>query len=170
MPTDFRDMAARAKAAHEAKQAGARSTQNEARDARAKYVDAATAILADVVMPLLERAKIDFAAENIDAKIETDFDVKNRSNKDPSVSFQFCGPRRQSDSFQFKCITAFFSSDGKKITASVAKNPLDARPGVSLGEAEPRQAETMISNAIERCLGSYYDVLQKHIDSGTHDR
>src|SRR5271166_555707 len=89
---DFRAIAEAAKREAEAKAAETSAKCESERAERKREVEAAVAILRDSVMPLLERAKVDFAKTGVESLIETEFDVEKFTSRRPSVSFKCVGP------------------------------------------------------------------------------
>lgn len=157
MPVDFKDIVAKGRTAHEQRIAGEEARRAAERDARSMAVDAAVAALEEDVLPLLERARADFAEEGIETKIEREFDVKRRAaSVNPCVSFRCLGPRRASDGYQPSAPAIFLSSDGKVIYASAENVAFDNRPHEELGTARRGESAALVARAVERAVDVYF--------------
>jgi len=151
MATDFRDMAARAKEAFEAREAK-----------RSMDFDLGAKALRSYVLPVLNRAKAEFAEAGIQSSVvEENFDAKD--DADPFVSFSCwfmweddeCGGQWMVTRGETVC----FSSGGGSIRAYVASRESKWHPGETLGTANAQVCEPLISAAIERALANYFDAL-----------
>ena len=87
MAIDFRDLAAKAKADHEARVKAEDEQHAAERGAYARKGAKATSLLEVEILPLLERAKADLAATSVGSAIDKDFDLAGFVSKLPSVSF-----------------------------------------------------------------------------------
>ena len=152
---DFRELAAKARAEHERKLKEREVKAETDRTARSAEVDVAIAVLERHVVPLLERAKDDFHAEGVEARILKNFDVKKYAKIDPSLKFQCLGPARKSDGYRFEAPAAFFRSDGHTITVEWGE------PATNLGSAKPGDSEPLVIEAIKKALASYIAELDR---------
>jgi hypothetical protein len=159
---NFREMAQKAKAAHEARRAEAGKQSAAKQAARSNVVDQAIRQLEGQVLPLLGAAKAEFAEQDIDSEITKDFGVKNFPNQNPRVVFRCLGPRRQ-----FKARSAWFESNGQTIFIGVTADQDQARPS-NWTEASPGgDCAGLVTQAVEQALASYFVELQKHQERGT---
>jgi hypothetical protein len=101
MATDFRDLAAKAKADHDARVKAEQARDAEARDAYNRTSAKAVSLLEEQILPLLAQAKADLAATSVQSEIDKDFDLAGFVSKKPTISFWCKGPRRD-DGYQFK--------------------------------------------------------------------
>jgi hypothetical protein len=162
MPIDFRDMTSKAKAAYETRTAVQKNKDAQERAARTEIGNAAVTILKTHVLPVLERARAEFAEGHIEATIATDFDVHSYIGKKPSVSFRCLGPKRRSDGWQFQAPAVFFTSDGNTIDVGAAKDELDRDAKEQIGKARPEEIEHVLAKAIQKALDAYYLSLEQH--------
>jgi len=165
MSVDFDDMASKAKAAHEAQIAQQDRQDTAQRDEKGRIVNAAIAVLAADVLPLLEKAAAAFRQNGIETKITKDFEVKGIAGKAPSMTFRCIGPLR-ADGWQFEGPAAFFTSNGSVITVGVAKETYDREPREQLGSGSPGQSEALITQAVRSALDAYFVQLNKYRSIG----
>ena len=140
---DFKDLAGQAKAAHEARIAEQARKSAEERAARSQQVQAAVGQLRAEVIPVLEKAKVQFGESGVEAGIATEFAVENFVSRMPNVRFQFLTPRR-ADGVQFESPPVFFESDGKTIKAGIGKYGFARSPDRDLGSALPGKIDTLV--------------------------
>lgn len=163
MAGDFEKMAAQARAAHAARVAAQDAKSSAEREAKSKWVDAASAFLDSLVLPTLERAKTELNKSGISSQIEKQYDVKMYTAPiKPKLVFKCLGPPRTSDGWRFVVPPIFFSSDGETIEAGIAENSLDREPKKSIGKAHATDIEALISRAVEKEIEAYYVELEKH--------
>jgi hypothetical protein len=157
---DFRDLASQAKAAHEARVAEKTRKASEKGAARSQQVRAGVEHLRVEVIPILEKAKTQFAESGLDSRVATEFDVENFANTKPKVTFQFLGPRR-ADGGQFKGAHIFFESDGDTIQASISRSDLrNPEPERGLGFAPPGKIDALVEMAVRAAIDLYYRELE----------
>lgn len=157
---DFRGVAAKARAAHEAAEAEKSAKRDAERQAREAFIAKAVAALNADVLVLLNQAQADFASEQIEAIVEPNFDVRSMHHSVlPSVSFQCLGPKRPSDGWQFKSIPVFFSSDGEFIYAGAGEHSLSTRAEANIGKAPVGQPAELVASSVQRAVESYYKEL-----------
>jgi hypothetical protein len=150
-----------AKAAHDAPIAETAQQNEERLQERSRYVDNALAALISDVLPILEQAAAAFRKKDIDTKITEDFDVKNHTEKEPSVVFKCLGPR-QADGSRFDGPAVFFSSDGAVIKVEVAKDRYGHGPKEKLGSVARGQSDALVTRGAGRALSAYFDELENH--------
>ena len=162
MVDDFKSMAAKARADHDKRMAEMGSKATAEKDVRSRHIDDAVKLLEAEIMPLLKRAKADFAESGVDSKIATDFDVKNLTSRLPSVKFWCRGPKQASDNWQFDAPGVTFRSDGKDIKIWFGKTPRQ-----NLRESEVFSVRTPyiaveVGRALQHALEAYYQELETH--------
>jgi hypothetical protein len=120
------------------------------------YVDAGVAILEKYVVPQLNEAIKSFAAEQIEFRLEKEYEVKNYSSRDPSAKFQGWGRARKSDGYQIAAPPVFFTSDGETIKAAIGKNGFDKYAHEPTNQARQNASEDLVTRAIKAALDNYF--------------
>ncbi len=162
MTADFKDMAAKAKAAHETRMAEKAQKDRAENEERSRVVDAAVADLTTNVIPIFERAAAIFREHQIETDIAKDFDVKGFVSKKPSVSFMCFGPKRTTDGYQFKTRAAIVESDSAKIIVTVTRDVVHNAVEEKLGSSISAEGESLVTQAVNKVLEAYYMILEKH--------
>jgi hypothetical protein len=165
MAIDFRDLAAKAKADHEARVKAEQERDAAAQRSYARTSARAISLLEAQILPLLDQAKAALAATSVETATDKDFDLVGFVSKKPSVSFWCKGPRR-ADGYQFKTEAVVFTSDGEAVTIKPAKilgqKQTPDRTIRDLAELGPA-----VRQAIEAVLAHYYNELEDHRRQGT---
>lgn len=158
--TDFRDMASKARAAHE-KLVDEKQQKSEAeRKQRSDFVETAIERLESHVMPLLKKAESDFKLEDIDTRISQEYDVKSRAAVVfPSIKFQCLSPKRKSDGFQTASPGVVFISDGKKLTVHGEKGDYGTTK-TDLGTAPIEESNEVVRKALDHALSAHFQQLR----------
>ena len=159
---DFGKLADDAKAKQDALAADDAGAATQRRAARAAAVDKAVAALADHVVPLLEKARQDFAARGIESKVVTEYDVKNFTSRNPSLSFRCLSSPRPSDRYKLESAAAIFSSDGESIFVSFDQgNSLSGSVDMKEPVQTPIEAsEAMVTTAVGEVVSHYYEMMR----------
>jgi hypothetical protein len=160
--TDYQKLAAEAKAAHVKRQAEETAKREESRRARAAYVDRAASVLETSVLPKLKEAVAAFEREGIDSRITTLFDVKDYTDRNPSVKFQCLGPKRASDGWQFESPPIFFSSNGKSVMVGISKHNFSRDADEWTGTAPAENCGDLIDEGIKKAIAEYYSALESN--------
>jgi len=167
--TDFRKLAVDA---NERLQAEALAREAEERAKREKSendVARAKAAITDHIMPILNKAKADFALEGIHSDIQLSDNVvghyrhsdgKSLKQIWPSVKFQCKSPPREGDNWQSSAIPIFLECDGDEIFASAGQHEGSRLGDVKLSQGHLDQADTIVSKAVERALESYFAMMK----------
>jgi hypothetical protein len=155
---DFKDLAERAKANHEARVAERTRKTAEERELRKQRAEAAINQLSTEVIPALEKARAQFGHSGVHSHIQNDFDVLNYIGKLPSVLFQFVRSEGETGD---RGLPVFFESDGETIEAGIGEHCFSHHSERSLGKAPPMNLDLLITNAVKEAIESYYKELER---------
>lgn len=160
--TDFSSMAAKAKAEQEARAAKNAEKGAQEQRQRDEFVDKAIAALETTVLPILERARADFAKHSVEARIAKHYDVRNYAKRSPSLRFSCFSPKRASDGYQMETPAAFFHCDGSRVAIGRGKESFDREPTLSMGDTPLADVEKKIAEALEKVITGYFEMIELH--------
>ncbi len=152
----FARMAANERANHESKFRAEKRKQAEQHESRSKVIEASIQELTTFVLPVLERAKAQFAQNGIETEITTHFDVKD-PDKTPSISFRCTAPRRISDGWLFETNSVVVNAHGEALHITVSDEFKNYKK--DFGFFRSADSETVIAEGIKLALHSYFEAL-----------
>lgn len=157
MAIDFNEIAAKAKAANDARIAADEQKRKDEAAERSRITDAGIEFLEENVLPLLEEAKDAFRRQTgADAKIDKQYDTR-RPDEWPSLSFKCIVHVRKSDGHILESLPVFFSSDGINTRVEKGKFTYSDRPEEAIGTASGEKLQVLIEKAVEIAFTSYFD-------------
>lgn len=164
---DFRKIAAKAREDYEKRVAEEERRRTAEKTARGREINTCVAALEKHVIPLLEKARVDFAAEGIECELQREFDVQNRDvSVKPSIGFRCLGPERASDRYRFPVRSAFYASDSKFVELRMGKSEFSKsfydNDGEDVGREPCEKCEQLVVKGIEMALDAYYQQLRQY--------
>lgn len=156
MPVDFRKLADAAKEKHEAAKQERVASDAAERAVRHAQIDEDVALLESSLVPILRRAANELRTTEIDARVATNYDVKNYVDRAPTVHFYFRGPVVPGDTYVFETRKVEFRIKNAKLQAIAEKATAQGGVERNLGAVAPADAEQLVSRAVELSLEHYY--------------
>jgi hypothetical protein len=154
MMVDFKQMAGRAKANDEARIVDEKQKSAEENEATSELNRETDDHLRNEVLPILERAKADFAASGVESRITVC--PNPYGSGEQHIVFQFVTPRRPSDGRQTEMPAVFFQSKNNPITVGKGTDNFDRTPNISLGSSPPTGLLDLIAKALKEATDHYY--------------
>jgi hypothetical protein len=162
MADEFRSMAVAMRQKKQAEQ-DERAAAEAARSSALNQIhDDKISALRTAVLPVLERAKQEFASEDIPSEIQEHFD----SDDGPHVSFRCKGPKSihvptHTTRLPVSRMLFFYVGDSGRIEAKISNGYASGRlrDAAGVGDHPPNDPDLnkWVQGLIERILGSYFD-------------
>ena len=156
MPIDFGAMNDRVKTAHDQAQSEKQAKAEEVRRAADEQYAKCVAVLKEYVVPHLEQAAYVFKSQGIDARIKTQFDVRDN----PRVLLEFYYASGTISSYVDRSRSAVFVGFPLAVSAGVAKLESSNVFDVQTGRAPADACEPLIEKVVGAALAEYYKTLQ----------
>lgn len=162
--TDFRKIAADARVQHDAAEAEKEAKRAKERQDRIVWVEQGKALLEDNLVPLLEAARRDVAAEGIELAMERHYEVQQfASANPPTITLFGKGPKRPSDGWQWTTAAMKFipRDDGIELFQN-EDNYSRSGKGKTLLIERPDECSKLVDVSMQLLVKLYFEELARH--------
>lgn len=162
--SDFRKLAADARAAHDADAAAKEAALQAERQARHVEVERQKALLETHIIPRLEKAGQELKAEGIELWVERKYDVEQfLASVAPTLKLTCKGPKRSNDGWQWETPAVIFEPQGERINLIGHDSTyVSMGGGRTLISEDAINADPVVELAITRLVEQYFAELKKH--------